>query len=64
MPQPFGQDSSKTAGSCMAGEMDWHKAISALSRATGVYVWAATGLTFISLTVFTRGAHIAGRADA
>ena len=30
----------------------------------GVYVWAATGLTFIGLAVFTRGAHIAGRADA
>ena len=29
----------------------------------GVYVWAATGLTFIGLAVFTRGAHIAGRRE-
>ena len=29
-----------------------------------VYVWAATGLTFIGLAVFTRGAHIAGRSEA
>lgn len=30
----------------------------------GVYVWAATGLTFIGLAIFTRGAHIAGREEA
>lgn len=29
-----------------------------------VYVWAATGLTFIGLAVFSRGAHIASRAEA